>query len=106
LKKLAGFDRRRILPAYANISRFINGFKSRKVVQHENTSKKVVLFADTYMNFHEPGIGISAVELLESCGYEVMVANPGCCQRPKISHGFLRDAKKEGLKTAKDSCHI
>jgi Fe-S oxidoreductase len=23
----------------------------------------------------------------------------GCCQRPKISHGFLRDAKKEGTQT-------
>jgi FAD/FMN-containing dehydrogenase/Fe-S oxidoreductase len=100
LEKVAGFDRRRILPAYAK-QPFYQWFKSRKVVQHENTSKKVVLFADTYMNFHEPGIGISAVELLESCGYEVMVASPGCCQRPKISHGFLRDAKKEGLKTAK-----
>ncbi|NNE76202.1 MAG: FAD-binding oxidoreductase, partial [Pricia sp.] len=48
---------------------------------------------------HEPHIGISALELLNSCGYEVLLANVGCCQRPKISHGFLRDAKKDGAKT-------
>jgi len=45
-------------------------------------------------------VGISAYELLRSCGYEVILANVGCCQRPKISHGFLEDAKQEGLKTA------
>ena len=59
-----------------------------------------MLCADTYLNFHEPQIGVSALQLLNSCGYEVILANVGCCQRPKISHGFLRVAKKEGLKTA------
>ena len=29
----------------------------------------------------------------------MIVANPGCCQRTKISHGFLRDAKRDGAKT-------
>jgi Fe-S oxidoreductase len=67
-----------------------NNFKSQR---------KVVLFADTYLNFHEPQVGISALELLNSCGYEVILANVGCCQRPKISHGFLRDAKKQGTAT-------
>jgi Fe-S oxidoreductase len=37
--------------------------------------------------------------LLNSCGYEVILANVGCCQRPKISHGFLREAKAEGTQT-------
>src|SRR5690606_28213080 len=60
---------------------------------------KVVLFADTFLNFHEPQIGISALQLLNACGYEVIVANVGCCQRPRISHGFLREAKKVGKKT-------
>src|SRR5205085_6688052 len=63
------------------------------------SERKVVLFADTYVSFHEPGIGLSDIELLESCGYEVIVANAGCCQRTKISHGFLRDAKRDGSKT-------
>ena len=51
------------------------------------------------MNYHQTNIGISAVELLESCGYEVILANAGCCQRPKISHGFLREARIKGEKT-------
>ena len=58
-----------------------------------------MLFADTYLNFHEPQVGVSALQLLNSCGYEVILANVGCCQRPKISHGFLREARQEGSKT-------
>ncbi len=65
-----------------------------------------MLFADTYLNYHEPQIGISAYELLTSCGYEVVLANVGCCQRPKISHGFLRDAKKDGAKTLEGLRHF
>jgi FAD/FMN-containing dehydrogenase/Fe-S oxidoreductase len=98
LEKTAGFDSRRILPDYAD-EPFFKWF-DRKGNNSFTSDKKVVLFADTYLNFHEPQIGVSALQLLNSCGYEVILANVGCCQRPKISHGFLRVAKKEGLKTA------
>ncbi|MEX0680799.1 MAG: FAD-linked oxidase C-terminal domain-containing protein [Balneolales bacterium] len=137
LEKVAGFDRRRVLPEYARepFSKWYAGrsngnsrmYQSARTSQPSevpetrktpevfgapgiraisespgNTTgnaKRVVLFADTYMNYHEPGIGKAALELLESCGYEVIVAHPGCCQRPKISHGFLREAKKDGAAT-------
>ncbi|MBL0112706.1 MAG: FAD-binding protein [Saprospiraceae bacterium] len=97
LEKMVGFDRRKNLPEYAH-QPFYKWFE-KKANHFRSVDKKVVLFADTYLNFHEPNIGISALELLNSCGYEVILANVGCCQRPKISHGFLRDAKKEGMKT-------
>jgi FAD/FMN-containing dehydrogenase/Fe-S oxidoreductase len=97
LQQLAGFDKRRILPAYGK-EQFYKWFE-REGNNNFRGNKKVVLFADTYLNFYEPQIGISALELLNSCGYEVILANVGCCQRPKISHGFLRAAKKGGTKT-------
>ena len=99
MEKVAGFDRRRVLPEYAP-EPFYKWFEKNGNNHFRNPQKKVVLFADTYLNFHEPNVGISALELLNSCGYEVILANVGCCQRPKISHGFLRDAKIEGTKTA------
>lgn len=101
LHHMAGFDKRRVLPEYSN-EPFYKWFDENNTF---TSAKKVVLFADTYMNYHEPNIGKSALRLLNSCGYEVILANVGCCQRPKISHGFLREAKKagagpiEGLKT-------
>ncbi len=97
LEKTARFDKRRTLPDFAK-EPFYKWFE-KNAVKTNIGNKKIVLFADTYLNYHEPHIGISALELLNSCGYEVLLANVGCCQRPKISHGFLREAKKEGLKT-------
>ncbi len=99
LERTANFDKRRTLPDYAK-EPFYKWFE--KHAKKTNVGdEKVVLFADTYLNYHEPHVGVSALELLNSCGYEVLLANVGCCQRPKISHGFLRDAKKEGARTIK-----
>ncbi len=97
LDGLSGFDKRRTLPDYAP-EPFYKWF-ARHGRNQSKQDKQVVLFADTYLNFHEPNIGISAFELLTACGYEVILANVGCCQRPKISHGFLKEAKKEGQNT-------
>jgi len=95
LHHLAGFHKNRTLPAYTSQS-FEKWFEKNNTYR---STKKVVLFADTYLNYHDPKIGISAVQLLNSCGYEVLIAQTGCCQRPKISHGFLREAKQKGAAT-------
>ena len=103
LEKLVGFDRRRRLPKYAKET-FVEWYHKNGKKPDGNV-KQVALFADTYLNYHEPQIGIAAYHLLTSCGYEVLLADVGCCQRPKISHGFLREAKKEGLLTAQNLGH-
>jgi Fe-S oxidoreductase len=100
LEIVAGFDSRRTPPEYARIP-LAKWFKNR-IKPNGRLTKKVVLFDDTYMSYHQTDVGISAVELLESCGYEVILANAGCCQRPKISHGFLRQAKTAGEKTLRN----
>ncbi|MBK7524522.1 MAG: hypothetical protein IPI53_10320 [Saprospiraceae bacterium] len=62
---------------------------------------KVVLFADTYINYHGPQIGKDSVKLLNACGFEVVLkASVGCCQRPSISNGFLKEAKISGTRVA------
>lgn len=98
LQKIAGFDPRRVLPEYAR-EPFYKWMEKKGNNEYKNPARRVVLFADTYLNYHEPQIGISALQLLNSCGYEVILAHVGCCQRPRISHGFLREAKKAGAKT-------
>ena len=103
LEKTAGFDARRTLPAYAR-----EPFHQWHAKNHQpasNSSQQVVLFADTYLNYHEPHIGRAAYELLSACGYKVLLAHVGCCQRPKISHGFLREAKQEGTATVQKLDH-
>jgi len=114
LESWAGIDSRRTLPKYTS-KPFHKWFEKRKQNNHPPSwsrsstpgpameggpaQMKVVLFDDTYLNYYEPHIGRSAVELLESCGYRVMLARAGCCQRPRISHGLLREAKREGERT-------
>ncbi|MBK9108731.1 MAG: FAD-binding protein [Saprospiraceae bacterium] len=94
LEKISGLDRRRILPSYA---------KSKFVTNHVDTKDPdVVLFADTYIKYHEPSIGYTALKLLESLGLKVAVYKKNCCQRPAISKGLLREARHQGETTLKD----
>ncbi|MEM1027123.1 MAG: FAD-binding and (Fe-S)-binding domain-containing protein [Planctomycetota bacterium] len=98
-EKLTGIDRRRPLPPFAT-----RHLKSR-LKQRRSTpppaadAKTVVLFNDTYTNTMEPHLGVAAVKLLEGCGYRVILANAGCCQRPRLSKGMVKEAKKLGTKT-------
>ena len=100
LEKVMGIEKERVLPTYARHP-FYKWFEKRPK-NTKTTLSKVVLFADTYLNFHEPNIGIAATQLLEALGYEVLIAKVGCCQRPKLSNGFLKAAKKEGTHTANE----
>ncbi|MDQ3141840.1 MAG: FAD-binding protein [Bacteroidota bacterium] len=94
LEKTTGLDRRRILPEYTNNTLF-----QRRGNHSVKQNKTVVLFADTYIKYHHPEIGISAKKLLEQLGYHVVIFNSGCCQRPAISKGLLNQAKNNGGKT-------
>ncbi len=95
-EKIAGIEKQRKLPTYASQTL---GSWYHKHYRTQNT-EEVVLFADTYINYHETHIGKAAIQLLDQCGYRVVLAEVGCCQRPRISNGFLRNAKKDGTTVA------
>ena len=103
LERVAAIDRRRVLPSYARqpLDRQLarRRLARPRAPAPEPGVKSVVLFADTYLSYHQPRVGVAAAELLESCGYRVILATAGCCQRPRISHGFLRDARRDGEAT-------
>ncbi len=104
MEKIAGIDRRRPMPGFATrpLTRLLRD-RERKMASSNGADRgrlgKVVLFDDTYANYMEPHVGLSAVELLEGCGYEVILAKAGCCQRPRLSKGLVRAAKRDGTKT-------
>lgn len=98
LSRVAGVDRRRQLPAFARQS-LQQWFGRRERKAAAGARARVVLFDDTYASYVEPAIGRAAVELLEGCGYEVVLARAGCCQRPRISKGLLHEAKRAGEQT-------
>jgi len=96
-EKILQVDRRRTLPSYAKES--LETWY-QKQYKSNGSHQKVALFADTYINYHEPRLGKAAIKLLTDCGYDVLLASVGCCQRPRISNGFLKEAKAEGTKVA------
>src|SRR5262249_29486750 len=55
---------------------------------------RVLLCPDTFTNFHEPGVGMAAAEILFRAGYRVSLGPPNllCCGRPMISNGLLDEA--------------
>jgi len=99
MEKYIGIDRRRKLPDFSVVS-FTKWFNKR-ATQKKSTliPKTIVLFEDTWMLYNTPDVGISAVTALEAFGFTVILANAGCCQRPRISNGFLDLAKRDGAKT-------
>lgn len=58
-----------------------------------SSSKQVILFNDTYTEFHQPEIGKAAYKLLTTLGYEVLLVSNFCCGRPLISKGLLKEAR-------------
>lgn len=83
-----GMDSRRHLPTYT--SKPLH--KEYKAADIENDIPDFILLTDTYTQFHQPDAGHAAIKLLEHLGKKVQILDAGCCQRPKISHGFLREA--------------
>ncbi len=89
-RELLGVDPRRTIPTFG--ASLFAWFRRREPV---SASRTVILFGDCFAAYNEPGIGRSAVTLLEAFGYRVVLADVGCCGRSLISTGLLREARTE-----------
>ncbi len=100
LERMAGVDRRRPLPAFHSrpFARDVD-CKVPPAIPDKSTHTQVALFIDTFTNYYEPHVGAAAMKLLKACGYDVIPAIVGCCQRPQISRGLLTEARRDGLRT-------
>jgi Fe-S oxidoreductase len=87
-----GIDRRRLPPLFAAtpLSRQKDAKGGAAV------GRPVLLFPDTFTEYHEPEVGLAALSLLRHAGCRVSVGMPGrtllCCGRPLISNGLLTGA--------------
>ena len=93
LEKMAGIDRRRTLPPYAGQT-FRQWMRARDPQTRGSAPLgRVVLFADTFTNYHHPEIGRAAIKVLEALGYQVEVPAFRCCGRPQLSVGDVERAR-------------
>ena len=91
LHRFLGIHPNRKLPPQA-AQTFPRWFRSRSSTV-TTSAKSVVLFNDTFMNYNYPQVGKAAVDILEHAGFNVELADSGCCGRPMISKGLLSQAK-------------
>jgi FAD/FMN-containing dehydrogenase/Fe-S oxidoreductase len=94
-----GITKNRELPGFVSEPFTEWYIKNRNKKELENASQKVVLFPDTFNNYHQPQVLRSALEILESMGFSVLLPNPCCCGRAAISKGLFKKAKAAAQNT-------
>lgn len=89
-ERFLGIDRRRLPPAFASTP------LSKQKRSTGDGTRPVLLFPDTFAEYHEPEIGMALMTLLQRAGCRVSFGVPGralrCCGRPLISNGLLTGA--------------
>src|SRR5437899_9181793 len=107
MEKTLGISAKRSLPHYAR-ERFDKWFAKHPVAGGADPGRastiadrgyrgSVILWDDTFVRYHEPHIGIAAVKVLETLGFDVsLVKNRQCCGRPAFSQGNLEAASEMG----------
>jgi Fe-S oxidoreductase len=95
MEKTLGLNAARPLPSYAD-QRFDAWFETHRSTIAPSRGK-VVLWDDTWVRYHEPGIGRAAVSVLEKLRFDVRLAvDRRCCGRPAFSRGLLTEARRAG----------
>jgi Fe-S oxidoreductase len=95
MEVVAGIDRRRPLPQFADET-FEAWFRNHRA-EGDGSKGDVVLFHDTFNNYNTPHVAIAATRFLEKSGYRVLLVDKKCCGRPMISKGMLGQAKENAL---------
>ena len=94
IKRLAGVSPERRLPVFARQT-FRRWFERRGRSGPPPSSRRVLLWPDTFNNHFHPETGRAAVEILEAAGFAVALPRPGlCCGRPLYDFGMLGLARE------------
>ena len=98
MEKALGVARERRMPTFAPS---LLGMMKKMEQRVREDAKRVVLFADCFTTYNEPGVGIAAVKVMNALGYRVVVEDAGCCGRALISMGLLDQARRDIAQTAR-----
>ncbi|MGV3728757.1 (Fe-S)-binding protein [Hydrogenophaga sp.] len=97
LERVAGVDQNAWLPELAT-KRFRSAAPqaaSSQVIDGERTPGKVAIFSTCYINYHEPGIGLDLLKILDHNGIpHTLVKQESCCGMPQLELGDLESVQK------------
>jgi len=76
-----------------------------------STNGDVVLLVDTFTRIFNPGNAYATIELLETAGYRVFIAESHdddvlCCGRTQLAHGLVDDARRHARHMLTCSNHM
>lgn len=91
---LIGIHPRRRMPVFVRKT-FSRWLRKHPPQSRPHAASKVVLFNDTFTNYNEPVIGISALRLLEDMGAQVLIPEVVRCGRPMISEGLSVETRQD-----------
>ncbi len=96
LSQLAGIHPNRSLPRFAQRTfREMFAIITRTMKSGASPQREVLLFTDTFTNFFEPSVALSAMRVLENAGFHVLIAPKYiCCGRPLYDQGMLDRARQ------------
>lgn len=93
-KKSLGVAKERSLPLLSKQTVWAYYKKNKSRLAVSNPIKKIYLFNDEFTNYLDANIGIDALELLSTLGYQVEIIEHEESGRSHISKGFLEEAKE------------
>jgi FAD/FMN-containing dehydrogenase/Fe-S oxidoreductase len=98
IKKIAGFAVNRSMPTLhrTTLRTWLKqrGTQKNNGLQEKNPRRKIYLFCDEFTNYNDTQIGITAIQLLEKLGYEIVIPLHEESGRSWLSKGLIRKAKK------------
>jgi Fe-S oxidoreductase len=94
VRRLLGLAPARPLPSFSR-GTLPRWFRRRSVVAGGSVAGPLTWLADSFTSYTEPAVGIAAIEMLERAGYEVRLADGGCCGRAAFSKGLLDKARRQ-----------
>ena len=92
MKKMLGFAPKRSIPLLYKTT--LRRWVAKHPCQAGNSDKTVYLFADEFTNYNDARIGITAVKLLRSLGYTIIIPRHKFSGRTFLSKGMIRKAAK------------
>ena len=92
MKKMLGFAPKRSIPLLYKTT--LKRWVAKHPCQAGHPDKKVYLFADEFTNYNDARIGITAVKLLRSLGYTIIIPRHKFSGRTFLSKGMIRKAAK------------
>jgi Fe-S oxidoreductase len=93
MEKFLGIHRDRILPSYASQT-FRSWFDKSGAATASTNGNKVALFYTCTVNYHDPDLGRSCVQVLERNDVQVASPEQRCCGMPFLDGGDIESTKK------------